>query len=104
MDAVAERTGSTSGPRLALFAPNEAGDGGLLRGRLEVTGPCLHVVDDEGRSWLPAWPATASWDIETQSIRYGQTEVGLGVPASLGGGEGRIDTSSLDDDDWVQAA
>lgn len=89
-------------PRLPLLPPFEAGDGGALRGTLQVTGPCLHVVGESGDTWLPLWPATATWEIETESISLGQTELGLGVAAVFGGGEGSIGPTNVDDYEWVQ--
>lgn len=87
---------------MALFPPDEAGMGALLRGVLRQTGPCLLIVDEDGDSWLTAWPATARWDAEHESIRLGGAEVVLGAVAVLGGGEQRIGPSTVDADEWVQ--
>lgn len=87
---------------LALYRADEAGEGAILVGRLELEGPCLYVVDEGGARWLAAWPFPGTtWDAASTSVNLRGTRLAVGETGSFGGGEARLDPSNIDSFDWV---
>jgi hypothetical protein len=93
-------SGGTASP-LALYPSSPAGDAALLRGRLELEGPCLYIRGEGGERWLAAFPSPGtSWDPEDRSVRVGDRVLRVGGTAGFGGGEAKGEPGALS---WVQA-
>jgi len=74
---------------VALYPGSPEGDSALLRGRLELEGPCLYILSSEtGERWLAAFPAPATvWVAEERAVRIGARMVRVGATGAFGGGE-----------------
>ncbi|HEX8691061.1 MAG TPA: hypothetical protein VF746_01365 [Longimicrobium sp.] len=95
-----QRTGAAASP-LALYPASPEGHGALLRGRLELEGPCLYIVREGGERWLAAFPSPGTdWNPGDRAVRVGDRVLRVGATGGFGGGEVKNGAGALS---WVRA-
>lgn len=86
--ACANPTPASAPSPVALYPGSAEGDAALLRGRLEMDGPCLYIVREGGERWLAAFPSPGTtWDAAEQSVNIDGRAVRVGADAAFAGGE-----------------
>lgn len=85
---------------LALYPASPEGHMALLRGKLQMDGPCLYIVGEDGRRWLAAFPSPGiEWLAADQAVQVRGRVVKLGEMAAFTGGE----AGSGDGLPWVRS-
>jgi hypothetical protein len=91
---------STTRPATVPLWTGEDSPLALIRGRLEVLGPCVVVSDDQGSHTVIWHSPNTRWDPALGTITVEGTTAPLGSIVTLGGGEARLD-GTTPPDTWI---
>lgn len=104
--SAAPTNGSAELGPLAVVPGSEAGDGALIRGRLQIDDRCV-LLDEQGEDVLLVWPADrTAWNADDGTVTFvrnnGQaTSLKDGDQVSFGGGGSSREEDGLAADEFL---